>query len=62
MLTEMVESYLAVRRACGFGLKSEGNLLRSFAIYSDARGHHRVCSNLGLIFVKTQIDANAQRT
>ncbi len=43
MLAQAVESYLAVRRACGFALKSQGNLLRSFAIFSDARGKHQVC-------------------
>ncbi len=48
MLTQIVESYLAVRRACGFQLKTEGNLLRSFAIFSDARGKHRVCSETAI--------------
>ena len=48
MLTQMVESYLAVRRACGFQLKSEGNLLRSFAVFSDARGKHQVCSQIAI--------------
>lgn len=48
MLTQIVESYLAVRRACGFELKSEGNLLRSFAIFSDARGKHHVCSKTAI--------------
>lgn len=43
MLTQSVDSYLAMRHACGFKLKSEGNLLRSFAIFSDARGKHHVC-------------------
>jgi integrase/recombinase XerD len=48
MLTQAVESYLTVRRACGFELKSEGNLLRSFAIFSDARGKHHVCSEVAI--------------
>jgi len=48
MLTQLVDSYLAVRRACGFQLKSEGNLLRSFAIFSDARGKHHVCSQIAI--------------
>lgn len=48
MLTQSVESYLALRRACGFELKSEGNLLRSFAIFSDARGKHHVCSETAI--------------
>jgi len=48
MLAQAVESYLAVRRACGFELKSQGNLLRSYAIYSDARGKHHVCSETAI--------------
>lgn len=48
MLSETVESYLAVRRACGFELKSPGNLLRSFATFSDARGKHHVCSEMAI--------------
>jgi len=48
MLTQSVESYLAVRRACGFELKQEGNLLRSFALFSDARGKHQVCSETAI--------------
>lgn len=48
MLTQTVESYLSVRRACGFKLKSEGNLLRSFAIYSEERGKHHVCSKTAI--------------
>ena len=43
MLAKAVESYLALRRACGFELKSEGNCLRSFAAFSDARGKDYVC-------------------
>ena len=48
MLTQAVESYLAVRRACGFELKCQGSLLRSFAIFSDARGKHHVCSDVAV--------------
>ena len=48
MLTQSVESYLEVRRACGFKLKSEGNYLRSYAIFSDARGKHHVCSETAI--------------
>jgi hypothetical protein len=44
MLSEAVESYLTLRHACGFELKSDGNLLRSFAAFSDARGECYVCS------------------
>jgi integrase len=48
MLTQSVELYLAVRRACGFELKSESNLLRSFAIYSEERGKHYVCTETAI--------------
>lgn len=48
MLTQAVESYLQVRHACGFQLKSEGNLLRSFAVFSNARGKHYVCSETAI--------------
>ena len=48
MLTQSVESYLAVRRACGFQLKSECGLLRSFAVFSESRGKHHVCSETAI--------------
>jgi integrase len=48
MLSQAVESYLAVRRACGFDLKPQGNLLRSFAAFSDARGKHCICSEIAI--------------
>jgi len=48
MLSQAVESYLTVRRACGFKLKSPGNLLRSFAAFSDARGKHHVGSDVAI--------------
>jgi integrase len=48
MLTQIIESYLAVRRACGFKLKSQGSLLRSFAKFSDAKGKHHVCSEIAI--------------
>jgi integrase len=48
MLAKAVESYLAVRRACGFELKSEGHLLQSFAAFSDARGKHYVYSETAI--------------
>ncbi|TVO63317.1 tyrosine-type recombinase/integrase [Denitromonas ohlonensis] len=44
MLAQAVESYLAVRRACGFELKCQGKLLRSFAAFSEACGQNHVCS------------------
>jgi len=48
MLTQSVESYLAVRRACGFQLKSDGSLLRRFAIFSESRDKHHVCSETAI--------------
>jgi integrase/recombinase XerD len=48
MLTQAVESYLAVRRACGFGLDRTGKCLRSFATFSDARGKSYVCSQTAI--------------
>jgi site-specific recombinase XerD len=48
MLAQAVESYLAVRRACGFELKCQGNLLRSFAAFSEANGQAYVCSETAL--------------
>lgn len=43
MIVDLVEAYLAMRRACGFELKSEGSCLLSFAAFSDARGQNYVC-------------------
>lgn len=48
MLAQAVDSYLRMRRACGFKLRSQGNILRSFAVFSDLRGKHHVCSDLAI--------------
>lgn len=48
MLAHAVESYLAVRRACGFQLDSLGKHLQSFAAYSDVRRKHYVCSEIAI--------------
>ncbi len=42
MLSQTVESYLALRRAAGFAFNSEGSLLTSFAAFSKARGESHV--------------------
>jgi len=42
MLTQDVQSYLAVRRAMGFALHSEGTLLQSFATFSEGAGKTHV--------------------
>jgi len=48
MLINAVECYLAVRRAAGFELVSEGCLLQSFARFSDAKGHCYVSSETAI--------------
>lgn len=48
MLTQAVESYLALRRATGFAFRSEGSLLESFAAFSEAAGKHYVCSETAI--------------
>jgi integrase len=48
MLTQTVESYLSVRRACGFDLKVPGSLLRSFAAFSEAKDKEHVCSQTAI--------------
>ena len=39
-MTVKVDAYLSFRRSLGFLLRSEGVMLRQFAIYVDATGHH----------------------
>lgn len=48
MLTNAVESYIAMRRACGFAFQSEGTCLRGFAAFSDARGHQHIRSDIAI--------------
>lgn len=48
MVASAVESYLAVRRACGFVVKREGYFLRRFAAFSDARGEGHVRSHIAI--------------
>src|SRR5215472_6235728 len=48
MLAEAVQSYLAVRRATGFDLKLQGNFLKSFTTFSEAKGKHYVCSETAI--------------
>jgi len=48
MLTDAVESYLAVRRACGFELKYQVHRLRSFAAFSGERAKSYVCSETAI--------------
>jgi integrase len=48
MLTQAVESYIAMRRATGYAFRSEGSLLQSFAAFSDAAGKHYVSSETAI--------------
>ena len=48
MLAHAVESYLAVRRACGFDLAAVDNLLRRFAAFSEAKGTQYVCAQTAI--------------
>ena len=48
MLAQAVESYLAVRRACGFEFKPQSTFLRSFATFSNAKGKRHVCSEIAI--------------
>jgi len=48
MLTRAVETYLAVRRAAGFALRSTGYHLKSFAVFSDARKQHYVSTEIAV--------------
>jgi integrase/recombinase XerD len=48
MLTQAVESYLAVRRAVGFALSSQGSYLKSFAAFSGARKQHYVSTDIAI--------------
>ena len=48
MLIQAVNTYLEMRRSCGFRLLSQSKLLKSFATFSDARGKHHVCSDIAI--------------
>ena len=48
MLTRAVETYLAVRRAAGFGLRNTSYHLRSFAAFSEARKRHYISTEIAI--------------
>jgi integrase/recombinase XerD len=48
MLIRAVETYLAVRRAAGFALRSQGFELKSFAAFSKARKQHYVSTDIAI--------------
>ena len=47
-LSSHIEDYLAMRRALGFKLASEGRLLRDFAAFAEAAGAGTVTTDLAL--------------
>jgi integrase len=48
MLTTATTTYLAVRRASGFALRNQGFQLKSFAAFSEARGHRYICAAVAI--------------
>jgi integrase/recombinase XerD len=48
MLTKAVDTYIAMRRACGFAFQTEDTYLRGFAAYSDAKGFHHVRTDIAV--------------
>src|SRR5260370_10152686 len=48
MLSQDVQAYLAVRRAMGLAMKWSGNLLRSFAAFSEAQGQRYIRSEIAI--------------
>jgi integrase/recombinase XerD len=48
MLTTAITTYLAVRRASGFALRNQGFQLKSFAAFSEARGHRSICATVAI--------------
>jgi integrase/recombinase XerD len=48
MLTTATTTYLAVRRASGFALRNQGFQLKSFAAFSEARGHGYICTAVAI--------------
>jgi len=48
MITEAVESYIAMRRCCGFVFRTEAEKLRSFAAYSAVRNINYIRSEIAI--------------
>jgi integrase/recombinase XerD len=53
MLADGVESYVALRRACGFGFKSQAKIITSFAAFSDAKGKHYVSTETAVEWARS---------
>lgn len=52
MLTRAVETYLAVRRAAGFALRSTAYQLKSFAAFSEARKQHYISTEIAIAWAE----------
>lgn len=63
MLTQAVEAYVAMRRATGFAFRSQGSLLQSFAVFSDAAGKQYVSSATAIEWARsaTSLSQRARR-
>jgi integrase/recombinase XerD len=48
MLASLVESYIALRRACGFTFDRPGTRLQDFAAFSDAQGKSYLCAQTAI--------------
>jgi len=48
MLSQAANSYVALRRAAGFGFKTEASQLKSFAAFSEAKGERRVRAQIAI--------------
>jgi hypothetical protein len=57
-LREAAEDYLAMRRALGFELATQGALLLGFIDYLDRAGADRLTTDLALAWAKTPADAD----
>ena len=62
MLTQAVESYLALRRAVGFALKSSGFQLKRFAAFSEARKQRYISTAIGFAARSTAGDHHPIRS
>lgn len=48
MIIATVDSYIEIRRACGFAFKSEGTSLKDFAAFSNAKGQQYVSAEIAM--------------
>jgi integrase/recombinase XerD len=60
MIIKTVESYIKMRRVCGFAFHTEGNCLKRFAEFSDARDQHYVCAEIAIEWAALSRSVNAR--